>query len=65
MVTFVILTRIRMYVCAPQHLVVPVFKQPPHYRQSMYLGAAEKPRDILAFFRGDLGLKREGCKYSR
>jgi hypothetical protein len=22
-------------------------------------------RDILAFFRGDMGLRRDGCKYSR
>ncbi|KAL6761490.1 exostosin-like glycosyltransferase [Haematococcus lacustris] len=48
-----------------KHLVVPVFKQPPHYSHSQYLGAPLIERDILAFFRGDLGLTRHGCIYSR
>lgn len=49
----------------PQHLVVPVFKPPTHYSHSMYLGGKQRERDILALFRGDLGLTREGCIYSR
>ncbi len=48
-----------------QHMVVPVFKQPSHYHHSIYLGKAPVKRDILAFFRGDMGLRREGCIYSR
>eukprot|EP00983_Pelagomonas_calceolata_P098186 1158319-Pelagomonas_calceolata.AAC.8 len=46
------------------HLVVPVFKPPEHYRQSIYLGGPQLPRDIFLFFRGDIGLNRPGCKYS-
>mmetsp|Transcript_28884 Transcript_28884/g.77805 ORF Transcript_28884/g.77805 Transcript_28884/m.77805 type:complete len:776 (-) Transcript_28884:785-3112(-) len=48
-----------------RHLVVPVFKPPEHYRQSIYLGGPQLPRDIFLFFRGDIGLNRPGCKYSR
>jgi hypothetical protein len=44
---------------------VPVYKPPVHYKESVYLGGRVRERDILGFFRGDLGLNREGCVYSR
>ncbi|KAG2432503.1 hypothetical protein HXX76_008848 [Chlamydomonas incerta] len=52
-------------------LVIPVFKDPQHYRRSPYLGApaAAAPRDLLGFFMGDLRLADPAqdphCVYSR
>ena len=34
-----------------QDLVIPCFKDPRHYRGSLYLGNAPEKRDILLFFR--------------
>lgn len=52
-----------------QDLVIPVAKMPNHYSKSPYLGGVaggvHHARDILVSFRGDLGLNREGCVYSR
>lgn len=51
-------------------LVIPIFKQPPHYAESHFMGADEaRKRDILLFFRGDMGVLRAPhdprCLYSR
>jgi hypothetical protein len=49
-----------------QHLAVPVFKPPQHYSMSPLLGAEPKKRDLLMFFRGDMGLHHgDGSTYSR
>jgi hypothetical protein len=51
---------------APQHLAVPVYKPPHHYSMSPLLGHAPKVRDILLFFRGDMGIEHgDGKTYSR
>lgn len=47
-----------------RHLVVPSFKHPNHYHRSPLLGARPVERDILLFFRGDVG-KRRLPNYSR
>ncbi|KAG2501893.1 hypothetical protein HYH03_000391 [Edaphochlamys debaryana] len=39
-------------------LVIPAFKWPGHYHQSPLLGAAPLERDILLFFKGDVGAHR-------
>eukprot|EP00798_Chlamydomonas_sp_ICE-L_P025771 gene25771-11436_t len=40
-------------------LLIPAFKAPSHFRHSPLMGAAPSERDILLFFRGDVGLHRE------
>ena len=56
----------------PQDLVIPSYKGPSHYRQSMYMGrrhpgGEQQVRDIFIFFRGDVGRQRDDkdCVYSR
>eukprot|EP00798_Chlamydomonas_sp_ICE-L_P013135 gene13135-3458_t len=39
-------------------LAIPAFMVPPHYKHSPLLGAAPKERDILLYFRGDVGKAR-------
>lgn len=51
-----------------QDLVVPAFKRSGHFARSPYLGAEQPPRDVFAFFRGDLRIapgQDPDCKYSR
>ncbi|GLC34055.1 hypothetical protein PLESTB_000832400 [Pleodorina starrii] len=45
-------------------LVIPAFKQPDHYSASPLLGGPPLERDILLYFRGDVGLHRKK-EYSR
>ncbi|GAX80495.1 hypothetical protein CEUSTIGMA_g7933.t1 [Chlamydomonas eustigma] len=45
-------------------LVLPSFKWPAHYQHSPLIGATPMKRDILLFFKGDVGLRREAW-YSR
>lgn len=45
-------------------LVIPLFKDPKHMEYSPLMGALPLVRDILLYFRGDVGLKREEW-YSR
>ena len=42
-----------------QDLVIPSFKLPEHYEHSPLMGAPWKKRDILLFFRGDVGIDRQ------
>ena len=42
----------------PQDLVIPAFKAPSHYGRSPLQGGVAKPRDILLFFKGDVGKGR-------
>ena len=41
-----------------QDLVVPSFKPPSHYAASPLVGKPPRERNILAFFRGDMGQHR-------
>eukprot|EP00798_Chlamydomonas_sp_ICE-L_P007380 gene7380-504_t len=45
-------------------LLVPGFKTPLHFHSSPLLSGVAKPRDILLYFRGDVGLQRK-AQYSR
>lgn len=47
--------------------MIPVMKHARHYRGSPFLfhPIPGGQRSILMSFKGDLGLRREGCKYSR
>ncbi|KAG2455017.1 hypothetical protein HYH02_000842 [Chlamydomonas schloesseri] len=45
-------------------LVIPAFKAPGHYASSGLVGAPTRERDLLFFFRGDVG-KRRQPNYSR
>ena len=47
-----------------QDLVVPSFKPTTAYKHSPYLGGQQRKRDVLLFFKGDMGQKRE-AHYSR
>jgi hypothetical protein len=47
-----------------QDLVIPSYKPPRHYISSPLMNSPAKERHVLAFFRGDLGLRREKW-YSR
>eukprot|EP00798_Chlamydomonas_sp_ICE-L_P012371 gene12371-15556_t len=40
-------------------LLIPAFKSPSHFTKSPLMGARPVKRDILLFFRGDVGLHRE------
>ncbi|KAG2488355.1 hypothetical protein HYH03_013045 [Edaphochlamys debaryana] len=46
-------------------LVIPGFKTPEHYVRSPLAGAAPYERDILLYFRGDVGKNRQRQVYSR
>ncbi|KAG2501892.1 hypothetical protein HYH03_000390 [Edaphochlamys debaryana] len=46
-------------------LVIPSFKAPQHYVHSPLLGAPPYERDILLYFRGDVGHNRIQKNYSR
>eukprot|EP00798_Chlamydomonas_sp_ICE-L_P028399 gene28399-31534_t len=45
-------------------LVIPAFKAPMHFKRSPLVGAPLQKRDVLLYFRGDVGLNRE-YQYSR
>ncbi|KAG2494840.1 hypothetical protein HYH03_007080 [Edaphochlamys debaryana] len=45
-------------------LVIPAFKQPRHYSESALLGKPARERDLLFFFKGDVG-KHRFPHYSR
>ncbi|KAG2494839.1 hypothetical protein HYH03_007079 [Edaphochlamys debaryana] len=45
-------------------LVIPAFKQPRHYSESALLGKPARERDVLFFFKGDVG-KHRAPQYSR
>ena len=45
-------------------LVIPLFKPPEHFRRSSLMGDGPFERDILLYFRGDVGLQRYE-RYSR
>ena len=47
-----------------QDLVVPGFKGPSHFLRSPLMGSEPLRRDVLLYFRGDVGLHREKW-YSR
>jgi hypothetical protein len=42
----------------PKDLVLPSFKAAAAFKSSPYLGSRQRERDILAFFRGDMGQRR-------
>lgn len=44
--------------CAPQDLVIPALKPPGHYQSSPLLLAPPQKRDILLYFKGDMGRHR-------
>ena len=44
---------------AGQQLVIPGFKGPEHFARSPLMGSAPLRRDVLLYFRGDVGLNRE------
>eukprot|EP00798_Chlamydomonas_sp_ICE-L_P001799 gene1799-33219_t len=46
-------------------LVIPSLKPPSHYSSSPLMGAEPLHRDILLFFRGDIGGGHRTAKYSR
>ncbi|GLI62946.1 hypothetical protein VaNZ11_005800 [Volvox africanus] len=58
--------RIKGHVCYDPNkdLVIPAFKPPGHYEWSPLMGARPMDRDILLYFRGDVGLNRKP-HYSR
>ena len=47
-----------------QDLLIPAMKPPEHFKSSPLLGAAPLERDVLLYFRGDVGVHRE-AHYSR
>jgi hypothetical protein len=50
----------------PQHLAIPAWKRASHYIHSPLVSSAPSSRDLLLFFRGDVGIHHgDGKKYSR
>ena len=49
------------HACYDPHkdLIIPPFKPPHHFQSSPLLGAPALERDILFYFRGDVGLHRQ------
>ena len=45
-------------VCTHQDLVIPMYKVPGQYENSPLMGTPWKKREILLFFRGDVGTTR-------